>query len=193
MSVFPPDQDTEGPAERLAAPLWRLASRVLADVPPAETLEAAAAVRAFTEGPSPARYLAATRVLRQTERRHKLRSLGPHRGSAPHRAGARGPRAARGLAPELLEALRALPEDARNGRRLTLISEMLTAHSLIEARTADRRCSSCGGPSAPCHAPRQPIAAGGAARAKRPGLRRHSRIRSRPRGRLATCGTGRVE
>ena len=134
MSAFAPE--TDGPAERLVAPLWRLASRVLADVPPAETLEAAAAVRAFAEGPSPTRYLAATRVLRQTERRHKLRALGrivgPRRTEQGLEVLARGA----SLAPELLEALRALPEDARNGRRLTLISELLTAHRLIEARTA---------------------------------------------------------
>jgi len=128
--------DTEGPAERLAAPLWRLASRILADVPPAETLAAAAAVRAFTAGPSPARYLAATRVLRQTERRHKLRSLGRSVGPRRTEQGLEVLARGAGLAPELLEALRALPEDARNGRRLTLISEVLSAHRLIEARTA---------------------------------------------------------
>ena len=62
--------------ERLSAPLLRLAARVLGDVPPAEALEAVGAVRAFTDGPTPARYLAATRLLRHAERRHKLAALG---------------------------------------------------------------------------------------------------------------------
>ena len=39
------------------------------------------------------------------------------------------------LAPEVLQALRALPPDAQNGRRLTLISDMLDAYHSIDART----------------------------------------------------------
>jgi hypothetical protein len=123
-------------AERLSASLLRLASRVLSDVPPAEAMEAAGAVRVFGQGPSPARYLAATRLLRQTERRHKLAALGRLVG---HRRTEQSLELlARGtpLAPELMQALRALPPDARNGRRLTLISEMLAAYRLIEARSS---------------------------------------------------------
>jgi hypothetical protein len=113
-----------------------LASRVLGGVSPAEALEAARAVRVFTDDPSPARYLAATRLLRDAERRHKLSALGRLVG---HRRTEQGlDLLARGtaLAPELTQALRALPPDARNGRRLTLISEMLAAYRLLDARTS---------------------------------------------------------
>jgi hypothetical protein len=123
-------------AERLSASLLRLASRVLRDVAPAEALEAVGAVRAFADGPSPARYLAATRVLRHAERRHKLTALGRLLG---HRRTEQSlDLLARGtaLAPALTHALRALPHDARNGRRLTLISELLAACRAIEARTS---------------------------------------------------------
>lgn len=122
-------------AEGLAAPLLRLASRVLSAVPPAEARPALNALREFTGGPSPVRYLAATRVLRQVERRHKLGALGRVANRRTEQSLdllAHGT----GLAPEVVQALRALPPDARNGRRLTLISEMLAAYDLIEARTS---------------------------------------------------------
>jgi hypothetical protein len=123
-------------AERLAAPLLRLASRVLSAVTPAEAREAVGALRAFTDGPSPLRYLTATRVLQEAERRHKLGALGrlatQRRTEQSLDLLAHGT----GLAGELVQALRALPPDARNGRRLTLISQMLAAHRLIEARTS---------------------------------------------------------
>lgn len=123
-------------SERLSASLLRLASRVLSEVSPAEALEAVGAVRAFAEGPSPALYLTATRLLRHAERRHKVGALGRLLG---HRRTEQSlDLLARGtvLAPELVLALRALPLDPRNGRRLTLISEMLLVHRLIEARTS---------------------------------------------------------
>ena len=122
-------------AERLAAPLLRLASRVLSAVAPAEARPAVSALRAFTDGPSPVRYLAATRVLHHVERRHKLAALG----RLGHRRTEQSlDLLAQGtaLAPELVQCLRALPPDARNGRRLTLISELLAAYDLIEARTS---------------------------------------------------------
>ena len=121
---------------RLGAPLLRLAARVLGDVPPSETTLAVAAVRAFAEGPSAARYLAATRVLRLAERRHKLSLLGRVTGNRRTEQGldvlARGA----GFAPELMDALRALPADVRNGRRLAIISDLLAAHRLIDARAS---------------------------------------------------------
>jgi hypothetical protein len=42
-----------------------------------------------------------------------------------------------GLEPELLETLRGLPPDARNGRRLTSVAELLAAYRLIEARATE--------------------------------------------------------
>jgi len=41
-----------------------------------------------------------------------------------------------GLAPELLEALRALPPDARNGRRLAIVAGLLEAYRIVDARAA---------------------------------------------------------
>ena len=123
-------------AERLSAPLLRLASRVLRELRPAEALEAVGAVRAFTDGPTPARYLAATRVLRHAERRHKLGALGRLVSQRRTEQGLDLLGRDTALAPELLQALRALPDDARNGRRLTLISDMLAAYRLIDARTS---------------------------------------------------------
>jgi hypothetical protein len=122
-------------AERLAAPLLRLASRVLRAVPPAEARQALSALRAFTDGPSPVRYLAATRLLQRVERRHKLSALG-HLGNRRTEQSLDLLAQGTALAPELVQALRALPPDPRNGRRLTLISEMLAAYDLIAARTS---------------------------------------------------------
>ena len=121
---------------RLAAPLLRLAARVLGDVPPREAPEAVAAVRAFTEQPSPGRYLEATRALRIAERRYKLSLLGRVVGNRRTEQGLDILQRGAGLAPELVDALRALPADARNGRRLAIISDLLTAHRLIDARAS---------------------------------------------------------
>jgi hypothetical protein len=121
-------------AERLAAPLLRLASRVLQDVPPAQAPEAVAAVRAFAVAPSPAGYLAAARALALAERRHKLRLLGRAVGDRRTEHGLEVLERGAGCSRELVEALRELPSDARNGRRLTLITDLLTAHRLLEAR-----------------------------------------------------------
>jgi hypothetical protein len=123
-------------AGRLSAPLLRLASQVLGAVPPGDAREAVCALREFVDGPSPVRYLAATRVLRQVQRRHKLGALG--RLASHRRAEQSLDLLAHGaeLAPELVEALRALPPDPRNGRRLTLISDLLAAHQAIAARTS---------------------------------------------------------
>lgn len=121
---------------RLCAPLLSLASRVLRDVPPAEAPETIAALRAFTQAPSPARYLVATRALCAAERRHKLRQLGRAVGNRRTEQALDVLERGGSCAPELLQALRALPADARNGRRLTLISDLLAAHAVIEARAA---------------------------------------------------------
>jgi hypothetical protein len=122
------------PVVRQAASVLRLAARVFGDVPAADARPAAAAVRCFASAPTPAHYLAAMRALRHTEQQHKLQALGH---SVRHRRTEEGldvlARAAE-LAPELVDALHALPADARNRRRLVLIAEMLTAYRLIEAR-----------------------------------------------------------
>lgn len=122
-------------AERLAAPLLRLASRVLSAVPPAEARPAVSALRTFTDRPSPVRFLAAARLLHHVERSYKLSALGRR---ADRRTEQSLDSLAQGtaLAPELVEALRALPADARNGRRLALMSELLAAYESIDARTS---------------------------------------------------------
>jgi hypothetical protein len=121
---------------RLATPLLHLASRVLDALPPSEATAARAAVRAFTDDASPARYLAATRALRGAERRHELGRLGRAVGDRRTEQGLEALARSAALGPALMEALRALPPDARNGRRLAIISDLLTAHRLIEARAA---------------------------------------------------------
>lgn len=119
----------------LGAPLLRLAERVLATLPSAELPRALAALRAFTDDPSPAHFLAATRALRAGERRHKLALLGRAVGARRAELSLAG-LARAGLAPELLEALRALPPDARNGRRLSIVAGLLETYRLVEARAA---------------------------------------------------------
>ena len=103
------------PSARLAAPLLLLAARVLGDVPPTETTEAAAAVRAFARAPTPARYLAATRALRTAQRRHKLSLLSRAGGERRIEQGLDILSRGADLAPELLEALRALPPTPATG------------------------------------------------------------------------------
>jgi len=123
-----------GPVARQAAAVLRLAARVLGDVAATEARAALSAVRCFAAAPTSGNYLAAVRVLRHTDRRHKLHALGRAVGQRRTEEGldvlARGA----ALSPELVDALRALPADARNRRRLTLIAEMLTAYHLLEAR-----------------------------------------------------------
>ena len=93
-------------------------------------------MRAFARAPTPARYLAATRALRTAQRRHKLSLLSRAGGERRIEQGLDILSRGADLAPELLEALRALPPDARNGRRLAIISDLLTAHRLILARAS---------------------------------------------------------
>ena len=119
----------------LGAPLLRLAERVLSTLPRAELPEALAALRAFSDEPLPAQYLAATRALRAAERRHKLARLGRALGTRQAELEMDG-LARAGLAPELLEALRALPPDARNGRRLAIVAGLLETYRLVDARAA---------------------------------------------------------
>jgi hypothetical protein len=121
---------------RLGAPLLRLAARVLGDLPPAQATEPLAAVRAFAAEPSPARYLGAIRVLRLAEHRYKVGLLGRVVGDRRTEQGLDALARGAGPAPALMDALRALPPDARNGRRLAIISDLLVAHRLIEARAS---------------------------------------------------------
>lgn len=118
----------------LATLLLRLAERVLATVPRDEAREALEAVRAFATGPGPDRYLTAVRVLRLVERRHKLAALGRALGPQRTAQGLDGLTRA-GVAPELIEVLRALPPDARNGRRLAAVSDLIEIYRLISVRT----------------------------------------------------------
>jgi hypothetical protein len=123
-------------AAALGAPLLRLAERVLKTLARAELPEALAALQAFTDEPSPARYLAATRAFRAGERRHKMGLLGRALGARRAELGMDG-LARAGLAPELVEALRALPPDARNGRRLAILADLLETYRLVDARAAE--------------------------------------------------------
>lgn len=118
----------------LATLLLRLAERILAVVPRDEAGEALDAVRAFAATPAPDRYLTAVRVLRAVERRHKLAALG--RALGPERAERGMDSLTRaGVAPEVLEILGALPPDARNGRRLAVMSDLIEAYRLLDVRT----------------------------------------------------------
>jgi hypothetical protein len=120
----------------LAAPLLRLAERVLSTLARGELPEVLAGLRAFTDEPSPAHYLAATRALRAGERRQKLALLGRARSARSEDLGMDG-LARAGLAAELVEALRALPPDARNGRRLAIVGDLLETYRLIHTRAAE--------------------------------------------------------
>jgi len=118
--------------------LLRLAERVLAAVPRDEARQALDAVRAFAGAPAPDRFLTAVRVLRAVERRHKVAALGRALGAERARQGL-GSLERAGVAPELLDALRALPPDARNGRRLAVISDLIETYRLINVRAAAAR------------------------------------------------------
>ncbi len=120
----------------LAAPLLRLAERVLSTLGRGELPEALVALRAFTDEPSPAHYLAATRALRAGERRQKVALLGRARGVRSEDLGMDA-LARAGLAAELVEALRALPPDPRNGRRLAIVGDLLEIYRLIHTRAAE--------------------------------------------------------
>lgn len=122
--------------ERLAAPLLRLAERVLSQLPRDDAAPAREALRAFTAAPSPAGYLAAARVLRASDRRHKLQLIGRAQGARRTEDGL-GALARAGLASELLDALRIIPADARNGRRFAVIADLLAAYRLVEARATE--------------------------------------------------------
>lgn len=122
----------------LATQLLHLAERVLAAVPRDEANEAVDAVRAFATAPAADRFLVAVRVLRAVERRHKLAALGRALGPQRTEQGLDG-LARAGVAPELLDALRALPADARNGRRLAVISDLIETYRLINVRAAAAR------------------------------------------------------
>lgn len=122
----------------LATSLLRLAERVLAAVPRDEAREAVDAVRAFATVPVPDRYLTAVRELRAVERRHKVAALGRALGAQRAELGLDS-LARAGVAPELLDALRALPPDARNGRRLAVISDLIETYRLINVRAAAAR------------------------------------------------------
>lgn len=122
----------------LATLLLRQAERVLAAVPRDEAREALDAVRAFAAAPAPDRYLVAVRLLRAAERQHKLAALGRALG-AQRAAQGLDSLASAGVAPELLAALRALPTDARNGRRLAVISDLIETYRLINVRAAAAR------------------------------------------------------
>lgn len=126
-----PALSTAEQSGRLAAPLLELAWRVFGEVPPLLVRDAAEAVRAFAAAPSPAGYLTATRLLRAAEREHRLALIG--RAAAPRRAGdglARLDRIAE-LPAELRDVFAALPKDARTGRRLTLLADLITARRLL--------------------------------------------------------------
>jgi hypothetical protein len=120
----------------LAAPLLRLAERVFSVLPRAELPEPLAALRAFTDEPSPARYLAATRAMRAGERRYRLGLLGRAVGARRAELAMEG-LARAGLPQDLVEALRALPPDARNGRRLTIVADLLETYRVVSARAAE--------------------------------------------------------
>ena len=120
----------------LATPLLRLAERVLSTLARGELPDALAALRAFMDRPSPAHYLAATRALRAGERRQKLALLGRSRRARSEELGLDG-LARAGLSADLVEALRALPPDARNGRRLAIIGDLLETYRLIHTRAAE--------------------------------------------------------
>ena len=90
-------------------------------------------MRAFARAPTPARYLAATRALRTAQRRHKLSLLSRAGGERRIEQGLDILSRGADLAPELLEALRALPPTPATGAAWRSSPTFLTAHRLILA------------------------------------------------------------
>jgi hypothetical protein len=120
-------------AERLAAPLHRLTTRVQTMVEPSALGDAATALRAFVARPSAAGYLVAMRTLRDTVRQQKLDRLAGV--AATRRAGEHldAIAASAGVPPELKDLLALLPSDVRTTRRFGVINQLLTAHALLSA------------------------------------------------------------
>lgn len=134
MTAAAPGARGDAAPERLAAPLHRLATRVMTTVEPAGLGDAAVALRAFVARPSSAGYLGAMRTLRATARRQKLNRLAGV--AAPRRAAQHLAEVAvlAGLPAELRELLALLPSDAPTTRRVAVIGQMLTAHALLTAQ-----------------------------------------------------------
>ena len=119
---------------RLATTLARIARRVWPELDADERSEAGAAVDAFVDAPTPARFVAAARALiraRQSRHTEALRAVWGER--AFTRAAAQlGD--IRFVDEALLATLTAQPRDAAAARRLATLASLLLAHAELAAR-----------------------------------------------------------
>ena len=137
MTAVSADLDGVEDAAALGAPLLRLAERVLKTLARAEVPAAAGrAARVHGRALAGALPRGHARAPRQPSGATSwVSSVAPSARVATE-LGMDG-LARAGLAPELVEALRALPPDARNGRRLAILADLLETYRLVDARAAE--------------------------------------------------------
>jgi hypothetical protein len=129
----PVDADTAA----LARALLPRAIAAFTLVPELDRGPALAAIDRFLAGPAPSTYLAAARELRTAERAAALRKNGGATMSRLFGEGMTVLREVPGLPPELLDEMTAnLPLDARSGRRLTALAELLGGYCELLGRVA---------------------------------------------------------
>jgi hypothetical protein len=121
---------------RYAVALLGQVRHALRSVPPADLGEAFAALDGFVATPRGDTYLAAVRALRAARARQaSARLRGLHAGYL-FRRGLEAVRALPGAGPGHAEILADLPMDARTGRRLLALAQLLEAHAELSGRAA---------------------------------------------------------
>jgi hypothetical protein len=119
---------------QLARALLRRTVRLFAAVPPEARGPSLAALDGFLAAPGPASYLQAVRVLGDAARAVRAAEAGEAFAERAHAHGLERVRALDWLEPATVEALDALPIDARAGQRLRALATLLEAHQQLAGR-----------------------------------------------------------
>ena len=119
-----------------AEALLHQVDRALASVPAAELEHALATVDAFLAAPRAETFLTATRALRLARARRASDTLTSLHDDRIFRRGLEAMRALPGLDPEQAAALGDLPVDARTGKRLLALAQLIEAHLELSGRAA---------------------------------------------------------
>jgi hypothetical protein len=119
-----------------ARALLRHLVRARAALPSPELGPALAAIDAFVAAPKPVTFLAASRALGQARRAHALRHLHGTHADRSFRRGLEAVRAVPGLDDAHSQLLARLPVDARTGRRLLALAQLLEVHVELSGRAA---------------------------------------------------------